>query len=323
MSEHADSQQISRPAFQRYELGPLMAAITPQLFSNARRLFPEILSNCAQRQPRNNTSTEVIGVFAEVLEMLARASAKDWAEADSIVPTPELRQQLSLQEGLERLMGEYAGFTYYDLSSDVVEEGFVSGLILPLKVYGVMTEKSVFDTEDSKQACVIRRFDINHFRQTVVSNDFDAILRNHFAEFWNGALGAWSTSAGSGYSGGGVVGRTQFSRTEDRIYVSNETACRRLQDRREVNSKARTGQAKRYEESGGCPVRYDRYKNIGPIALAAITRAGLDPAAFASDEHISPITQCRDFAVQCVEELAEVFEESISGLQAHYSDTVL
>jgi hypothetical protein len=284
MSENIENGgRLPRPAYQRYELGPLLSVIT-------ERVFESVTEKETFGVPRG----EVQGSLRILTHWLAGVAVNlvdDWYfnsgdDAD-----------LLLRAGARQLIAEnYPGYTYFSNFKEVLSEGLRSGLIVPVKLYGQLAKAGAIDVSLHAQ------FRPNHFTDTLRTHWFDKML-HELAVLPNGALGSWSTD-GSVPDGGSVVPHFEFVKQDNGWGFSENTREIFKERMREVNTSGRLFDqraAGRKTYSGGCPVRHDGYKKIGSEAMRIFVEAGYDPQGLAAENRISIISLCREFVADYVE----------------------
>lgn len=279
---------LSRPAFMRYELGPILHTMLPDLLSEAADIADsdQFHSSYGARfqiddgVPCSNRTG--LMSLADDLGVLAATAARQWSDKNE-------RAGFALQE---RLIEQ--GFTYYAESPSLLKEGLQSGFIVPINLYAGIC----YMNQGGKVASEVA-FSPDDFRDTITRQDVRGALKE-LAYTSNGVLGSWSTNSGACGEvldcGGhrcvpGIqtdllsideAGDTQLS-DDMRAFISTEFTR---------NNRSAFAHGDR-QVSGGCPVRHDRYKKITPFARYFID-SYLDTAQLKDSQNA--LAQCAEFA---------------------------
>ncbi len=174
--------------------------------------------------------------------------------------------------------------TFHAMMKDVVLEGALSGVAMPLHVYRKLTLHragliSGGDEAIRAKALAQAPFVVDEVVRDMRSTWFNDILQQ-LAYAPNGFYGAASSSPGVTNSPDVLSVHTVFEETDEGFLQLSQGFVR-------VKKSALRKETHDGRESGGCPVRHGGYKLIGPLATMALQEMGIDPSLLPVETAIS------------------------------------
>jgi hypothetical protein len=288
------SELSLRPAVQRTEIGPIFATIVPEVVKIARGIQSELFEVAtildSHRYAGNGEiqTESFLAAVASDLTATVRNANHEWYNTHSDDARIGAINRCLIKDGVK--------FTHYKQFEDVLDEGMKSGVIMPLKVFHMIDEL----TKDNHGAVGERV--VKSLREPWIDEMLHKLARGP-----NGSLGSWSTDV--------VFDRLKHSRGEvlKQFVITNDDGTFDLSDDYDAMVSEQLAEARANDRadlvkvqpkySGGCPVRHAQYKSIGVLASAAFAEEDIDPAQLVDPSHVSPISLCREFVADRVEEM--------------------
>lgn len=292
------SESLKRPAIQRTEIGPLFSTIVPEVLERASQ-YP--LDDELGETLQTTDLEYALHVLAVDIKSSTIWGIEQWVEThltDSRVSAiPDLYKAA---EGKRNL--------YYGTAEEILTEGMMSGVVVPLKLYHVIEcfKRQQSGVEAGQRTGLLK----SNLPEILHENWFEAML-HQLALPPNGELGEWSTSVefsleeslpwtlsksvqsqGDGF----VLDETYFERVK-----ALHTRARKLD--RESSAHSVT------QDSGGCPVRHATFKKIGPIALDAFANVRILPHTLQDPDRKSAISLCRDFVAERAKQALDLISD--------------
>lgn len=302
------SDRLIRPAVQRTEIGPILATVVPEVLeiaanapvcSSTSLVGLEIWYKNLE-DPNRSIGAIYKGILGEIgadLLALASSSADQWCRK------PDQRQNALASA---RQMRGGKPVTHYTSFGDILEEGMKSGVVMPLKLFNIVT---LYDPDR-----MLKRDRFGERLVDVLRAEWFDVMLHKLARGPNNSLQAWSTDChfNSHAVGGTPAGRFasymvqtdegcyDFSKSYDQMIAHSLSGVR-------ANDKAGEQEVSR-SASGGCPVRHATFKKVGQFAAKAFEAEGIDATKLNNPSRVSSISQCRQFVADRVEKIFEEIE---------------
>lgn len=258
----------SRPKMQRQELGPILHDFGHQVYDQAEA---SLLDEIAREQTPEPTSFHDLAHLVDMTTGHFRKAQHDLVDAN-----------------LDSAVRE-VNFSSGDLNKPVLtiglestlEEGFVSGVLMPLQLYRLIRIKETCSAEKLDQGVYVDLppVDTAELIARLSEGNFQQMLQQ-LAIGKNGSLGGTSTKLHTLVSpdprdGSTIlmdIGYRHLFTIDEDGKVSGFTD-RVLEEQKQAKTFSRKQHLKA-EESGGCPVRHASFPVVGEVATKYLVRAG-------------------------------------------------
>lgn len=262
------SSEWNRPRLQRQEIGPMLHDFGHQVYDRAE---VSVLDEIAREQTPAPTSFDDLARLVDMTTGHLRTA-----------------QHSLLDANLDSAVRE-VNFTSGDLNKPVLtiglestlEEGFVSGVLMPLQLYRLMRIKETCpaDMIDLGRYVDLPAVDAAELIDRLSQDNFQQMLQQ-LAIGKNGSLGSTSTklhalvspNLGDGPNFLMEVGYRRLFILSDDGKVSGFTSAV-LEEQKQAKAFSRKHHI-RSEESGGCPVRHASFPVVGEVATKYLVGVG-------------------------------------------------